>query len=350
MSNDGPRTTFLGKLVILAFVAACGWGAYRLFLLRGGKPLTSAAPNTILRVACDDAKRVWLTEAAAAFAKSPEGREIDVQLLPLPATDVNVFAPASSLQKDPSQSLLNEKSIALSPMVFVIWSSRLPAFRAKYGELTLESVARALAEPRGWEAAGHPEWGLFKFAIDDRLMAAALLTYDQGEKVSGLTPQDALEAGTKPALQSVARNATFTSMRDFAARGPDAYDAAFVEEASALDLLDAAQKRGGELRILYPRRNLWAENPYYILDGSWSTPGQRDAAQKLLDFLLSEAGQQQAVAHGFRPVDPHVPTNASGSPFVLYAKNGVQEKSGQTCALPSPAVLANLLAAWQRAR
>ena len=49
-----------------------------------------------------------------------------------------------------------------------MWSSRLAAFQAKYGEPSLDSVAHALAEPRGWEGAGHAEWGLFKFAIADR--------------------------------------------------------------------------------------------------------------------------------------------------------------------------------------
>ncbi len=67
MRCDGPRTTFLGRLVILAFVAACGWGAYRLFLMRGGKPLfpAMAAARTKLRIACTDDKRGWFTQAAA---------------------------------------------------------------------------------------------------------------------------------------------------------------------------------------------------------------------------------------------------------------------------------------------
>ena len=30
---DGPRATFLGKVVIFAFIIACGYGAYKLSLI-----------------------------------------------------------------------------------------------------------------------------------------------------------------------------------------------------------------------------------------------------------------------------------------------------------------------------
>lgn len=351
MRSDGPRTTFLGKLVILAFVGACGWGAYRLFLLRGGGSLFPVAPTVELRIGCGEGKRGWLTSAAAAFAKSSAGRNTVVTLLPEDAEGLTVWAPARSMDKAFLGPFLpNEKSIALTPMVFVIWSNRLAAFRSKYGDLSLEGVSRALAEPRGWEAAGHPEWGFFRFGIEDRNAALILFAYEARQKTSGLTPHDVVDLATQPALHSLARNATATSMRDFAARGPDAFDAALVYESSALERLEEAQKQWGELRIVYPQRNLWSDNPYYILDAPWSTKEQREAAQAFLDFLLTETSQKQAIAHGFRPSDPHVPTNAAGSPFVVYQRNGVLENAGQACAAPLPSVMANLLAAWQRAR
>jgi hypothetical protein len=351
MRSDGPRTTFLGKLVILAFVGACGWGAYRLFLLRGGRSLFPAAPAVELRIGCGEGKRGWLTSAAAAFAKTDAGRNTKVELLPEDAKDLTVWAPARSMDKEPfGPALPNEKSIALTPMVFVIWSNRLAAFQSKYGDPSLEAFARALAEPRGWEAAGHPEWGFFRFGIEDRNATLVLLAYEVRQRTNGLTPHDVVDLAAHPALHSLARNATTLSMRDFAARGPDAFDAAFVYESSALELFEEAQKRWGELRIIYPARNLWSDNPYYIFDAPWSTKEQREAAQAFLDFLLTETSQKQAIAHGFRPGDPHVPTNAAGSPFVLYQRNGVRENAGQACAAPSPAVMANLLAAWQRAR
>src|SRR5258708_1768566 len=351
MRSDGPRTTFLGKLVILAFVGTCGWGAYRLLLVRGWRPPFPAERTVTLRIGCGEGKRGWLTWEAAAFAKTHAGRNTAIELLPDDADRLNVWSPARSMDKDAfGTPVLNEKSIALTPMVFVVWSNRLAAFQSKYADPSLEAFGRALAEPRGWEAAGHPEWGLFKFGIEDRSAALVLLAYDEMQKTSGLTPRDALDVATRPSLHSLARNATSMSMRDFATRGPDAYDAAFVYESSALELLDIAQKRWGELRIVYPERNLWSDNPYYILDAPWSTPEQREAAQAFLDFLLTETSQKQAIARGFRPADPHVPTNAGGSPVGRFQRNGGHRNARHGRALPLPATMANLIAAWQRAR
>src|SRR5260221_11863879 len=194
-----------------------------------------------LRIGCGEGKQGWLISEAAAFAKTHAGRNTMIELLPEDADRLNVWSPARSMDKDAfGTPLLNEKSIALTPMVFVVWSNRLAAFESKYGDPSLEAFARALAEPRGWEAAGHPEWGLFKFGVEDRNAALVLLAYDELQKTNGLTPRDALDVATRPSLHSLAPNATSMSMRDFVTRGPDAQAAAFVDESGALDRLHLA--------------------------------------------------------------------------------------------------------------
>ncbi len=306
-----------------------------------------------MRIGCGEAKRGWLTSAAIAFGKTAPGRDTRIDLVPENAEGLTVLATARSMDKTAATFapfLPGETSIALSPLVFVVWSNRLAAFQSKYGDPSLESFAHALSEPRGWEAAGHPEWGFFRFGVEDHVAAMTLLAYDVQGKTTGLTPHDVLALAAKPSFQSFAHNATSMSMREFAARGPDAYDAALVYESSALEFLEAAQKRWGEVRIVYPQRNLWSDNPYYIVDAPWTTKEQREAAQAFLGFLVTETSQKEAIAHGFRPSDPHVPTNMAGSPFVLYQRNGVRENVGQICTPPPPAVMSNLLAAWQRAR
>ena len=86
-------------------------------------------------------------------------------------------------------------------------------------------------------------------------------------------------------------------------------------------------RRGGRwdrLRVVYPKFNLWNDNPYYVLDVPWSGEEQRRAAQVFLDFRLSEAVQTRAMEHGFRPANVSVPTRSAESPFVRYASAGIQ--------------------------
>jgi hypothetical protein len=60
-----------------------------------------------------------------------------------------------------------------------------------------------------------------------------------------------------------------------------------VYENLALANLGTAEERWGKIRMVYPRRSVWNENPYYILNVPWSTPEHRDAARLFQDFLLS---------------------------------------------------------------
>src|SRR5580704_4131553 len=90
-------------------------------------------------------------------------------------------------------------------------------------------------------------------------------------------------------------DSTGNMMRDMVLRGPSSYDALFVYENVAIDYLKNAEGRWGELRIAYLKRNIWNDNPYYIVDAPWSTPEQKKASEAFLDFLLSEQIQKQSL-------------------------------------------------------
>ena len=77
-------------------------------------------------------------------------------------------------------------------------------------------------------------------------------------------------------------------MREMVLKGPSSYDALLVYESVAIDYLKNAEGRWGPIHVIYPEYNAWNENPYYILNASWSSDDQRKAAQAFLDFLLSE--------------------------------------------------------------
>jgi hypothetical protein len=369
--TDGPRTTFLGKLVIVAFIAACGYGAFRLARMRAkGQPQVAAAALTEVGVAASGEKLSWLQAAASDFAKSEAGRGVHVRMTAMPSRvaaneiasgneDIQVWIPESSAMKG-NTPVASEGSIALTPMVFAAFSARASALPSA-AEPSFATLAKALTDAGGWGANGHAEWGLVKFGMPDPATSYAgaealeLMAYDAAEKSKGLSPADAATPALRSTLAAMKSSASLARdtgalMREATLRGPAAYDVLFVTEADAVAALPLAQSRFGELRILYPRRNLWNDNPYYILDVPWSSEGQRKAAKAFLDFLMTQNSQKKALQFGFRPADPHVALTDADSPFVLYAKNGLKSSVGEVCEQPKAETIENLLAAWQRAR
>jgi ABC-type Fe3+ transport system substrate-binding protein len=398
--TSSPKLTFAGKLVVFLFVAACFYGAYYLFLRRplgqaGPAPSgeTSEAPKSgglfggndpevEIGIAYGTEKERWLEWAAGEFAKTDEGEKIRVNLIPMGSLEgaqavlrgdqrIHVWSPASALYKDifvqefqvknNKSPIVHEENLALSPMVFVMWAERHDAFVQKYGEVSFRNLAQALAEPSGWQAiAAKPEWGLFKLGhthpnqSNSGLMTLVLMAYDYHQKTRGLELKDILDPGFASWMNgfenaiSGLSNSTGNLMRDMVLKGPSAFDAVVVYENVAIDYLKNAEGRWGELRIVYPARNMWNENPYYVLDVPWSTPEHREAAERFLKFLLSEPIQKQSLAHGFRPGNPAVPVRVPDSPFTQYQRFGLKIDLGTVCEPPRAEVLNNLLAGWER--
>jgi ABC-type sulfate transport system substrate-binding protein len=131
-------------------------------------------------------------------------------------------------------------------------------------------------------------------------------------------------------------------------RGPSQYDCLMVYENLAIDYLDDARQRWGELQVVYPVENLWNEHPYYILDVPWSGPAQREAAQRFLEFLLSEPIQRRALAHGFRPGNPAVPVRFPESPLVRYGAQGLTIDLPRVCEPPRSEIVYDLMASFRR--
>ena len=402
--TPSPRLTFAGKLVVFVFIAACLYGAYYLFLRRPlgtsaapgpdepGKPTEekksgglfggSDAPEVEIGIAYGTEKERWLEWAVEEFGKTEDGKKIKIDLIPMGSLEgaraivaedkrIHVWSPASALYKDVfvqewqvknnKSPIVREENLALSPMVFVLWAERHQAFVAKYGEVSFRTLGQALAEPSGWQGiAGKPEWGLFKVGhthpnqSNSGLMTLVLMACDYHQKTRGLELKDILDPGFVTWMNGFENaitglsNSTGNLMRDMVLKGPSAYDAVVVYENVAIDYLKNAEGRWGELRVIYPARNMWNENPYYILDVPWSTPEHRKAAERFLDFLLSEPIQKQSLTHGFRPGNPAVPVRVADSPFTLYQKFGLRVDLGTVCEPPRAEVLNNLLVGWER--
>ena len=395
---NGPKLTRLGKVFVFLFIVACAGGAYYFFTNKtpSGSLGKSTSPTGGLfdsisgglpvevGIAYGTEKQRWLEWAVQEFAKTHDGKRIKINLIPMGSLEgahallsgdqrIQVWSPASAVYKDifvqewqikyGQNPILKEEPIALSPMVFVMWDERYQAFIPKYKTLSFLTVSQALEEKGGWDSIAHkPEWGLFKFGhthpneSNSGLMTIVLAAYAYHKKTKGLELKDVVDVGFQNWLQGLERdvsglsNSTGNMMREMVLKGPSSYDALFVYESVTIDYLKNAEGRWGQLRIVYPEYNAWNENPYYIIDASWSSADQRKAAQTFLDFLLSEPVQKESLNHGFRPANPNVAVKFPDSPFLKYAGYGIQVDLQKICEPPRAEVVNNLLQSWQRSQ
>ncbi|MEA3210291.1 MAG: hypothetical protein QOE70_3348 [Chthoniobacter sp.] len=391
--SDGPKLTFLGKLIILLFIGACGYGAFLLFakkpIFEPAQTVEKTSPaasgeSAEIGIAYGTEKQRWMQWAVEQFAAAPAGRGIKLNLIPMGSIEsaqallkgdqrIHAWSPASSTYEDVFVQewqiknnvapFVRKETLALSPMVFVMWAERYEAFLAKYQEVSFVTIGRALKEPGGWDAiAQKPEWGLFKFGhahpqqSNSGLMTLVLMAYDFHKKNRGLVLKDILNPefqtwmnGLETATTGMS-NSTGNMMRDMVLRGPSSYDTLCVYESVVIDYLRSAEGRWGELRVIYPRENAWNDNPYYIPNAPWSSPAQRRAAGAFADFLLSEPIQREALKHGFRPGNTEVPVRFPESPFVAAEKFGVKLDLTSVTEPPKAEVVSTLLQIWQRSQ
>jgi hypothetical protein len=386
-----PSLTILGKLAIAFFVVACLGGAYFLANKRHVLPqaistdgiASSASGKSVeFGIAYGTEKQRWLEWAVEQYKNTPEGKNTQIDLIPMGSmegahaavrgdTRIQVWSPASSVYKDTfvedwqakysSNPIAREDQLVLTPMVFVMWDERYQAFQKHYGAVDFDTVNRALHEPAGWQTiGGHGEWGLFKFGhtnpdeSNSGIQALLLAGHSYFKKVGDLTVSEVTDPGFQAwlgRLESATNsdsNSTGNLMKEMVLKGPSSYDGLLVYESVAIDYLKSAEGRWGSLHVSYPEYNSWNDSPYYILNATWSSDEQRQAAGKFLDYLLSEPVQRESIVHGFRPANPNVATRTPDSPWTQFAGSGVKLDLGKICAAPKAEVTTNLLASWQR--
>lgn len=387
--DTGPKPTILGKLVIVAVIAACGFLAWRFLWPQAqtsGGTATASPPardgQVRITLAYGSEKERWLKWAVEEFARSDAGRGVAVTLekrgsieagqgLLAGTLQAHLWAPASALAADAfaaewelkngRKPALSSETLALTPVVFVFWDERYRALAGAKAPDSFRAIGQALAEPTGWAGlANHPEWGFLKFGhahpnqSNSGQMALILMAYAyHGCRELGMA--QVLDAGFQQWLTAFEKSvtglggSTGDQMKDMVLKGPSAYDGLCAYESVAIDYLRNAQGRWGDLRVVYPNPTMWADNPCLVLDAPWSSPEQRAASGRLLAFLMSEPVQRQSLVHGFRPGNPAVPVNGPDSPFTVFAKQGLRIDLPAMAATPKPEVVQNLMAGWQRA-
>jgi hypothetical protein len=386
-TGGGARRRWAIGLGALGVVAMLAVAAVMLPALWQRTPEPGPAVATVeIGIAYGTEKQGWFQDAVAAFAATPGGQHVKINLIPMGSLEggqavarredprIHVWSPASSLYKSAfvrdwqskhsgRSPILKEESLCMTPLVFVFWKERHDAYVAKYKTITFPSITQAMQTPQGWgEIAGRPEWGRFHFGMtnptqsNSGLMALLLMACELNQD-RAVTLSDVAAADFRSEVKTIKRglagtsNSTGNLMKDMVTKGPGAFDAVLIYENLAIDYLKAAQGRWGELQVAYPRRNLWSDNPYYILDVPWSTPEQQQAAEKFLQFLLQEPMQHKALAHGFRPANIHIPLrDHPDSPFVRLQERGLAVNVAANCEPVGPDVIDALLALWEQSK
>ena len=133
-------------------------------------------------------KKAWLQWAVEEFAKTENGKQIKINLIPKGSVEgaevileqgddakkIHVWSPASSvvqsLLAEPWEAehgndpIKSDAPLALTPMVMVMWEDRYDAFVKKYTDVDFNTIASALNEETGWQAiAEKADWGMFTF-------------------------------------------------------------------------------------------------------------------------------------------------------------------------------------------
>ncbi len=336
-----------------------------------------------LVIAYGSEKKTWLEEQIAEFEKQAKttksGRLIDIEAKAMGSGEAaqaivsgsikpHVYSPASGLYIPLLNNAWTQASgrnktlcppgeaLVLSPIVVAMWKPMAEALGWPQKAIGWSDLLKVNADPKGWGALGHPEWGRFKLGhthpefSNSGLQAVLAEAYAGAKKTRGLTSQDLDAAATQKFISSIeqtivhyGKSTGFFSDK-MLTRGPSYLSGAVLYENL---VIESYRKRAGApfpVVAIYPTEGtFWSDHPYAVLDAEWVGAEERDAADVFLKFLKDKPAQGRALALGFRPADPSI---AIGSP--ISPDFGVDPKEPQTLLeVPDASVLEKLLQVWQ---
>ncbi|WP_110514931.1 substrate-binding domain-containing protein [Herpetosiphon llansteffanensis] len=370
----------VGFFIICAFVVGAvsnGWldSSAPLAILPTRMPSTPDPSQAIkLQVVYSSEKDIWLKQTVNTWlATKPtvDGKPIQVELIARGSQEIvsqlqagslrpTAISPASSLQitqinaaqiDGKTNLAADTQPLLISPLVLVAYegspaSKLVKSQDAQFWQALHDGVLLPQRSQKILLGQTSPT------TSNSGFQAWVLMAYAYHNKANGLTAADISDPKFVEWLQGYAKNveqfaeSTGSLMLKMVQVGPSTYGAAVVYESTALEYLPKAQGRFGKLMLLYPPQNLYSDHPLAILDASWSSVDQREAAGLLREFLLEKDQQTMAVQQGFRPVDPDVAIDTADSPFVKYQSAGVQLSIANLAAEPDAATIKAVLDLW----
>ena len=352
----------------------------------GGRASAEVKDAVVLTVAYGSEKKTWLEEQARAFeasgARTKSGRPIRVEGKALGSGEAvqeivsgrlkaHVYSPASSAYlpllnsawmqaTGRTQPVVGQgEPVLLSPIVIAMWKPMAEALGWPGKPVGWADLMKVAANPRGWAAYGHPEWGRFKLGhthpefSNSGLLSVLAEAYAGAGKTRGLSVADVESPKTLELLRGIEGTVVhYGKSTGFFAdkmleRGPGYISAAVLYENLVIESYAKASDAPFPLVSVYPREGtFWSDHPYAALEADWVGPEEKEAAAAFLGFLKARPAQERALALGFRPADPEVPVTSP-----VDTAHGADPKQPQTLLdVPDAAVLEKLLAVWRQTK
>ena len=368
-------------LVIAAVAQGILGGRAPLALFPTPQPKATNTPNAadavVVQLVYSSDKKQWLTEALSAWqATNPQvnGRAVRIDLVDAGSQQIindviagktkpTMVSPASTMQitqlnaatVDGKQNIAADaQSLVLTPLVIVAWKDanpNAPVEQLKTGDPQLwQNIQKAVSSGKRDFLFGQTAPSISNSGLQTFMLMAATF---HGK--SSVTAADIQDPKFVEWLTTYAKNiekfgdSTGTFMEDMVRFGPSRYAAVAVYESNALERIQAANNRWGDIRMIYPAVNIWSDHPLAILDASWVNADQRAAAAQFRDFLLAQPQQEAAVRAGFRPANPDAGLDIADSPFTKYKDQyGVQIAPASVINDPDAATIQAILDLWKQ--
>jgi sulfate transport system substrate-binding protein len=213
-----------------------------------------------------------------------DGLEADVVTLAL-AGDIDAVAKAGLLDSAWATKLPHHSAPYTSTIVFVVRKGN-PKGIKDWGDLIGDGVQVITPNPK---TSGGARWNY--------LAAWAWAEHQYGGDQAKTRDYIARLLGNVPVLDSGARAATTT----FAQREIGDVFLSWENEACLIE-----KEFPGKMAIIYPSVSILAEPPVAVVEANAKKHGTQQLAQAYLEFLYTEAGQQIAAKHFYRPRNPAV--------------------------------------------
>lgn len=218
---------------------------------------------------------------------------------------------------------------AYAPVVMAIWESRLQAIQNTLGksdtEIGWEELLQVFDAENGWQDFGilggrrTVFYGHTDPFVSSTGLSSLIMTYYAAARETGFTGRrlgldqvndEAVRDGVRRVESLIKHYSTRTTeFKNYIAQGPDYLDFVPLEENDLIAINRGLTDLQPPERLvaLYPKEGtFWHEHPMGIVNASWTTPEQRNAAKVFVDYVRLPEPQRYIMTFGFRPVNPDV--------------------------------------------